>query len=302
MSRRIPVTILSGYLGSGKTTIINRALAGDHGLRLGVLVNDFGPVNIDASLIAAEGDDLVELSNGCVCCSIGDDLGEAMSAFAARPNPPQHLLLEASGVAEPARIAASAGYWPGFELDAVVVAADAETIEARVNDKYVARLVRSQLAAADLIVLTKGDLVGPERTTGTKDWLQGQHPEARIVAADNGDVPIEILLGVTGHGRSPTVPDSAHLHFATGAWYPGGGVDSARLATVLGALPPWVHRVKGYVLDSPSGAGILVQSVGLRYQLTPADLPLTPCLVLITCGLRHELDQLCEQLDEIVEL
>jgi G3E family GTPase len=190
MSGRIPVTVLSGYLGAGKTTIINRVLTGGHGLRLGVLVNDFGPVNIDARLIAAEGDNLVEMSNGCVCCSINDDLGEAMNAIAARPNPPQRLLLEASGVAEPARIAMMAGHWPGFELDAVVVAADAETVEARARDKYVGRLIRNQLLAADLIVLTKGDLVGPERLAKVTDWLLELQPEVRIVHALDGQVPV----------------------------------------------------------------------------------------------------------------
>ena len=297
MSRRIPVTILSGYLGSGKTTIINRTLAGDHGLRLGVLVNDFGPVNIDASLIAAEGDDLVELSNGCVCCSIGDDLGVAMSALFARPNPPQHLLLEASGVAEPARIVMSAGYWPGFELDAVVVAADVETIEARASDKYVGRLVRNQLAAADLIVLTKSDLVQPERMTEVTKWMRQQRPEARIVPAVDGCVPMEILLGKSGRTGSGINSDPVHMHFATAVWHPQGPVDTARLAERMALFPNWVHRVKGFVLDASSGANILVQVSGQRCVMVPAENQLDHCLVMIGTGPRRDLERLCAELD-----
>ena len=297
MSRRIPVTILSGYLGSGKTTIINRALAGTHGLRLGVLVNDFGPVNIDASLIAAEGDDLVELSNGCVCCSIGDDLGAAMSALSARPDPPQHLLLEASGVAEPARIVMSAGYWPGFELDAVVVAADVETIDARARDKYVGRLVRNQLAAADLIVLTKSDLVQPERMTEVTKWMRLQRPQARIVPAVDGRLPVELLLGKAGRAGSGINPGSAQVHFATAVWHPRGPVDVARLAERMGTLPNWVHRVKGFVQDAASGANMLVQVSGQRCVMVPAENQQERCLVMIGTGPRQQLERLCAELD-----
>ncbi|MDA1070423.1 MAG: GTP-binding protein [Proteobacteria bacterium] len=297
MSTRIPVTILSGYLGAGKTTIINRALTGGHGIRIGVLVNDFGPVNIDANLIAAEGEDLVELSNGCVCCSIGDDLGAAMSALAARPNPPERLLLEASGVAEPARIAMSAGYWPGFELDAVVVAADIETIEARARDKYVGRLVRNQLAAADLIVLTKSDLVRPERKTEVIQWLRLQRPEVRIVAAADGHVPLEILLGETGSAASRIMADPTHLHFATAVWNPQGPVDTARLAERMATLPTWVHRVKGFVQDAASGANMLVQVSGPRCAIVPVDDQVSHCLVMIGTAPRQDLEQLCTGLD-----
>ena len=297
MNRRIPITILSGYLGSGKTTIINRALAGDHGLRLGVLVNDFGPVNIDASLIAAEGDDLVELSNGCVCCSIGDDLGAAMSALSARHNPPQHLLLEASGVAEPARIATSAGYWPGFELDAVVTAADAETIEARASDKYVGRLVRNQLAAADLIVLTKPDLVQPEHMTEITKWMRLQQPEARIIPAVDGNVPVEILLGKAGRTSLGINSDLIHMHFATAVWHPQSAVDMVRLAERIAAFPNWVHRVKGFVQDASSGANILVQVSGQRCVMVPAESQLDHCLVMIGTGPHRDLERLCAELD-----
>ena len=88
MSGRIPVTVLSGYLGAGKTTILNRVLAGTDGPRLAVLVNDFGSINIDAALVRQRGRDVMELSNGCVCCTIGDDLGETLTAIAAQPERP----------------------------------------------------------------------------------------------------------------------------------------------------------------------------------------------------------------------
>ena len=101
----IPVTILTGFLGAGKTTLLNRILNGDHGLRIAVLVNDFGSVNIDAELVVGVQDDVISLANGCVCCEVRDDLVETVTAIAARPERPECVLLEASGVADPAGIA-----------------------------------------------------------------------------------------------------------------------------------------------------------------------------------------------------
>lgn len=299
MTGRIPVTILSGYLGSGKTTIINRMLSGDHGLRLGVLVNDFGPINIDARLIEAEEDDLLELSNGCVCCSIGDDLGEALSALASRPNPPERLLLEASGVAEPARIAMMAGHWPGFELDAVVVTADAETVQTRAIDKFVGRLIRNQLQAADLIVLTKADLIAQGQLDKATDWLSETHPEVSILSAANGHVPAEILLGSYDRGDALDEPLDLHVQFATAVWRPDGPVDYGRLTAILDALPSSIHRVKGFVKDSASGKGMLVQAVGARSRITPTEHAEDPCLVMIGTGSHSELELLCRQLDQL---
>lgn len=298
MTQRIPVTILSGYLGAGKTTIINHVLAEPHGRRVAVLVNDFGPINIDAALIGARDAATIELTNGCVCCTMGDDMGEALTAIADWPQPPDHVLVEASGVAEPTRIARSAGYWPGFELDAVIVAADAETVRERARDKFVGTLVQSQLRSADIVALTKTDLVAAEDLGEVGRWIACQAPQASCVEAVQGSVPAGIVFGRKGDGLRFEMEEAHHhVHHATACWRPGGPVDLAMLAEMLAALPDGVHRAKGLVIDRESGEGRLVQAVGHRCTVTPhADVG-EAAVVLISTGGREVLDAVCARLD-----
>jgi G3E family GTPase len=300
--RRIPVSILSGYLGAGKTTIINHVLAEPHGRRLAVLVNDFGPINIDGRLIGSRNAATIELTNGCVCCSIGDDMGEALTALAGWPDPPDHVLVEASGVAEPARIARSAGYWPGFELDAVVVAADAETVEARSRDKFVGTLVRSQLRSADIVALTKTDLVEAAARQEVRRWIACQAPQASCIEAVQGRVPAGVVFG-RRDGGGPVGPvgagDALHHHapHVTACWRPRGPVDAGMLSELLAGLPDTVHRAKGLVVERRSGKGLLVQAVGRRCSIASHPGPVDAALVLISTGSRAELEAVCARLD-----
>ncbi|NIA70390.1 hypothetical protein HBA54_17435 [Pelagibius litoralis] len=292
MTTRIPITILSGYLGAGKTTIINRLLSGDHGRRVAVLVNDFGAVNIDASLIETEDDNTISLTNGCVCCSIGDDLGAALDAQAARHIPPENILLEASGVAEPKRIATHVGFWPGFELDALIVAADAETVRNRANDKFVGQLVRSQIRHADIIALTKTDLVGPEAARGVKAWLRNQVPNARIFEAPNGTLPVALAFGAdrASNALSGPVEPAPHSHLRTVMCVPGTGLSRAGLARAIEALPSSVHRVKGFFRDLETGRMTLLQCVGRRHEFLEAPTDTETVLVLIGVGSDTEMN------------
>ena len=298
MSGRIPVTVLSGYLGAGKTTILNRVLAGTDGPRLAVLVNDFGSINIDAALVRQRGRDVMELSNGCVCCTIGDDLGETLTAIAAQPERPDRVLIEASGVAEPARIATSAGHWPGFELDAVLVAADAETIRRRAADKYVGQLVRNQLDSADIVLLTKTDLCEPDATHATEAWLHSRRKGCRVARIAHGRVPASLLFASSfsaPSGAFPALPP-AQLGFATLTWYPEGPVDIARLEAAFATMPESVHRAKGFVIDAATGRPALIQCVGSRAKVTPAAQGI-PGVVFIAVGDPAQLAAFCAGLD-----
>ena len=302
MSTRIPITVLSGYLGSGKTTIINHALSMPHSLRLGVLVNDFGPLNIDAGLIRSKSDTVLELSNGCVCCSMSDDLGETLSTISALPNPPQHLLLEASGVADPARISTAAGHWPGFELDAIVVVADAETIQMRERDKFIGRLVLSQLLAGDIIALSKTDLVSADQISQITRWIEEKVGSVHITRVDKGCLPIEILLGNHGGTQRPgqAAKTAIHFDFATTLWDPRGLVHTDHLRMLLSKLPLTVHRAKGTVTDSLTGMDVLVQCVGRRLSLSPAPPAERKGIVLISTGDEVELTRICQMLNQSI--
>ena len=160
------MSVIGGFLGAGKTTLLNRVLAGRHGVRYAVLVNDFGELNVDGDLVAAHGGDTITFANGCVCCTMGGDLVGALDRLLDGDRPPDQILVEASGVADPSAIADVATLHPGLARDLVVVLADAETVRARHADERLRDTVDRQLAAADLIVLNKCDRVTDEGVRG----------------------------------------------------------------------------------------------------------------------------------------
>lgn len=271
MSKRIPATILSGYLGAGKTTVINALLRNIRGRRIAVLVNDFGAINIDADLIESQADQTISLKNGCVCCSIADDLGAALTTQVQRPDPPDHLVIEASGVSQPARIASHVGGWPGVELCKVVTVIDPLTVRQRLDDKYVGSLVQRQITAADLLLLNKTDLIdGTElariralviELAGGTDLLcgaNGEFPTAPFFTAAKANVPAD-----------ETQDHELTLHSAI--WQPDAPVDVPALMASLSKLPECVHRIKGFVCDVTNKQTVLVQKTGDQITQSAQD-------------------------------
>ena len=212
LKQAVPLTVLTGFLGAGKTTVLNRILTGDHGLRVAVLVNDFGSINIDAELVVgveSEGD-VINLANGCVCCNIRDDLVAAVTQVMTRAERPEYILLEASGVADPSGIALTfmdEGMRDRIRLDSIMCVVDAEQIFA-VPEMMELKL--RQVAFADMLILNKVDLVTREEIARIKAWLDHRFHRYRLVEASGGNVPLEILLSV---GRfDPARLDAAPLH------------------------------------------------------------------------------------------
>lgn len=183
----IGYTIIGGFLGAGKTTLINAMLA-TATERLAVIVNDIGDVNIDAALIASSGDEgTIELTNGCVCCSVGDSLASTLRDLCLRVLPPERIVLECSGAADPGR-AARYGNRAVLDDPSIVVVADATDVRRRAEDRRFAPLIESQLAAAHLTVITKADLLPGsdiERSAAVDElagWLQSTGADSVIVA------------------------------------------------------------------------------------------------------------------------
>ncbi len=200
---RLPVVVVGGYLGAGKTTLINHLLRHAGGRRLAVLVNDFGSINIDADLIAADATNtgvdssanVLALTGGCLCCSFGDDLVGTLTALTRRTPPPDVALIELSGVAMPATVVRTARLALGVELTATLVLADAEQVQAQAADLYVGDTVRQQLLDADWLLLNKADLVAADTLQARAQWLQTAAPQARLWAGAAEDVLPELLLG-----------------------------------------------------------------------------------------------------------
>ena len=168
MTTSIPFTVVGGYLGAGKTTLLNRILTGDHGRRIAVIVNDFGDVAIDADLVSSDAGTLRALANGCVCCTLVDGFAGTLREIAGLDPAPERVLVEVSGVGDPWAVA-QWGRTPGFSLDGVVVVVDPETIAELAADVHVGQTVRTQLASADVMVLSRADVVAPvtlRRTIG----------------------------------------------------------------------------------------------------------------------------------------
>ena len=262
MSEPIPFTVIGGFLGAGKTTLLNRLLAGVGGRRFAVLVNDFGTLDIDGRLIAAHGGDTIALANGCVCCTIGDSLVSTVMALLEKSDRFDHIVVEASGVADPARIADLGVLDERLTRDGVVVVADAGEIRTRAADRRVGDTVRRQLEAADLIVLNKVDLA--EDLPVMRCWLS-THSAAPVLEARHCEVPLDLLFGLDRHGASGRTAPASSFRSWSYSW--PEPVDRAALLEVLQDAS--VLRGKGIVrfTDSPDRRSV-VHQVGKRVDIT----------------------------------
>jgi G3E family GTPase len=185
----LPITIVAGYLGSGKTTYINQRLNQPNGVRYGVLVNDFGSLNVDAELIDASDGVSVALENGCVCCSLEGGMEQAAEKLRTIAQDIDWVLLEASGVADPTRLSDRVRSWPGFELKETLTLVDAARIKKLTTDKFIGGHIKKQLHEAETLYVTKRDLISTTQATELKQWLEQQRKSDKPNEDDISDHP-----------------------------------------------------------------------------------------------------------------
>jgi cobalamin biosynthesis protein CobW len=294
--RRVPATIVTGFLGAGKTSLVRHLIAHAHGRRLAVIVNEFGEVGIDRDLLLGCGDagcaeeDIVELANGCICCTVAEDFLPTLERLLDRAAPPDHIVVETSGLALPKPLV-QAFAWPEIRsrttVDGVLAVIDAGALLAGefgapgpmpAHDAPIEEVFADQLAAADLIILNKIDLVAPAALPALRRDLKARlRAGVEIVAAQGGRVAPEVALGLAAAAEDdllarPSLHDleEGHDHDDFESLLVLGGPvhDEAlfllRLNRILGA--PGVLRVKGF-LDRPGrDRRQVVQAVGTRLQ------------------------------------
>ncbi len=287
--RLVPLTFIAGYLGAGKTTIINEVLArADR--PIAVFVNDVGEMNIDARLIRRRGADTVELTDGCVCCSLSGGFGEAFDRLRARPDPPDHLLIELSGVADPARVLPW-GRTAGFRLDGVVTLVDASRLLEQLRDPLIGEAIAGQIAVADLLVLSKTDLVSDAEETEVRRRLEALTsdvgPATTVVSNRDRTWAAAALIELGGRRRGGvTAVGSMTLfdrHLVEIVPLPRP-IDRVDLEALVAGLGPKTVRVKGIAQDT-GGHRLLVQRVGSRItvdELSSAELEEPTDLVVIS--------------------
>jgi len=303
---KVPCTIVTGFLGAGKTTLVRHVLENAGGRRLGVIVNEFGDVGIDGEILKSCGiencpeDAIVELANGCICCTVADDFVPALRGLLDRPNPPEHIVIETSGLALPKPLV-QAFNWPEIAsrvtVDGVVAVVDGAAVAAgrfaddpealarqRAEDQSLdhdnplEEVFEDQLLCADLVVLNKADLMSPEQRRDVAGQIGRTLPRAvRLVEVQNGKVPTSVLLGLGAAAEGdlasrPSHHDNEEEH------------DHEDFETFIVDLPAFeapqqlveriariaaehdVLRAKGFAEVTGKPMRLLVQGVGGRIQ------------------------------------
>jgi G3E family GTPase len=287
MSTPLPVTLIAGYLGAGKTTVVNHLLRHANGRQLAVLVNEFGALPIDEDLIEAQDDDLISIAGGCICCSFGSDLTGALIELAALDPRPDHVLIEASGVAIPGAIAGAMSLLEGYAPCGVCVLADVTSLPKLIADEYVGDTVERQLSDAGLIVLTKADL-DPATANETESWLRTKYPATPMLLVSDGKLAPALLFDAPASIPVQSSGTHADADYDSFVYTPPTSTAVKDMAQALRQSALGIIRAKGFVTDV-GGARALIQMVGRAVDVTYPDTDAQPGIVFI--GLKGQLDE-----------
>jgi cobalamin biosynthesis protein CobW len=303
---KIPATIVTGFLGAGKTTLLRHVLAHAGGRRIAIIVNEFGSLGIDGETLRSCGipgcadDDIVELANGCLCCTVAEDFLPAMQALLDRPNPPEHILIETSGLALPKPLL-KAFNWPTVRdrltVDGVIAVLDAPAVAtgrfaddpdevarqraadpSLEHDNPLAEVFEDQLNAADLILLNKTDLLDAAELTRVRDTIATARPSAKLITTQEGRLDPAIMMGLSAAAEHDLASrpshhdaeDGAHEHDDFESFVvdlpetPAADALLARLAQA--AAIDGVLRIKGFAAIAGKPMRLAVQGVGTRFR------------------------------------
>ncbi len=259
MVRRVqqstPAMIVGGYLGAGKTTYVNALLANNDGLRIAVMVNDFGSLAIDSRLIINSNGSTWDLANGCACCEVGDDLADALRQVVDNDPPFDLVVIEASGVALPDRMRAMCSL-PGLHDEGTVVMVDATDIARLSTDKYVSTIVKRQIQRSDAVIVSKTDIASTEQVARAND----------IVNSLRGEKPI------TGDHVNPHAVVDVHLAPSS----------TNALSNMFASVPRGVVRAKGFVPRTDGGSWLIHYAGGRLDVSQSAETPTPLTVIYIT--------------------
>tara|TARA_Y100001968_G_scaffold168387_1_gene154202 strand:- start:315 stop:1328 length:1014 start_codon:yes stop_codon:yes gene_type:complete len=192
--KSIPVTILTGFLGSGKTTLLNHILTNQDGMKTAVLVNEFGEIGIDNDLIVKTGEDVIELTNGCICCTINGELNEAINKILTNNHDIEYLIVETTGLADPLPVAMTINaVREKLRLDSIITLIDAENFDENLLSSQIAR---SQIIYGDMLLINKCDLVDKKKILNIEMKISEIKNDPRILKSIKGNIPLPLLLSV----------------------------------------------------------------------------------------------------------
>lgn len=271
----IPVVIIGGYLGSGKTTLINACL--QNGLsNAAIIVNDFGDINIDAALISQYSSDTLELTNGCICCSIGESLADTLFSILDRPRLPELIIIETSGVSDPASVAAFT-HMKGLTSAGILVLVDATEATTTSKNPHLCSSFRRQIQSAHVISITKTDIATSEECASVHALIAAIAPHTPVIEATPTSLVDMIDLSVRQLPTPDAVIPSHSLHREHFEFSAPPTHD--QLVEHITSLPVNVIRVKG-VIELVDSSKVLVQKTGRHTSVTSTTLSPTGLVLL----------------------
>ncbi|MEL7008845.1 MAG: GTP-binding protein [Cyanobacteria bacterium J06648_1] len=310
----LPVTIITGFLGSGKTTLLNQILQNDLNQKVAVLVNEFGDINIDSQLLVSYDDDMVELSNGCICCTINEGLIEAVERILAREEKVERLIIETTGIADPLPIILTfvgSDFREFTHLDSVITLVDAETFT---PEHFNSEVAYKQIAYGDILLLNKTDLVNQEQLTALETYIASIKKNPRIIHTNHAQVPLPLILDI-GLTQTDSLPEAEHgehhhhhdhhSHHLEADGFVSLSFESDRPFDVYkfnkflnDQLPLEIFRAKGIIWFAGSQLRHIFQLCGQRSDIKSEPWSTPPMNQLVFIGRHLDTDKLHQQLND----